>query len=206
MPLAARAARGALVAPAALLLLLPAGVLPPRRSRAPLPSAAPSAAPVSGAMADLDYLRGRSLMVPVDGIRPAQVPDSYDARRGRGRRHNALDILAPRGTPVLAADAGRILKIRENDAGGRTIYAVDEEERFVYYYAHLDRYHSHLREGDAIEQGEVIGYVGTTGNAPENTPHLHFQVMRYEDKRRWWDGTPVNPHIFLVREGRRARE
>lgn len=205
VPLAARAARGALAAPA-LLLLLSACVLPPRRSRAPLPAPTPDAAPARGAMADLDYLRSRSLMVPVDGIRPAQVPDSYDARRGRGRRHNALDILAPRGTPVLAADAGRILRLGENDAGGLTIYAVDEKERFVYYYAHLDRYHSHLREGDAIEQGEVIGYVGTTGNAPENIPHLHFQIMRFEDKRRWWDGTPVNPHIFLVREGRRARE
>jgi murein DD-endopeptidase MepM/ murein hydrolase activator NlpD len=159
-----------------------------------------------GAMADLDYLRSRRLMVPVEGIGPAQVPDSYAAGRGGGRRHNAIDILAPRGTPVVAADAGRILKLRENAAGGITIYVVDPAARFVYYYAHLDRYRDRLREGAEVEQGELLGYVGTSGNAPKNTPHLHFQVMRYDDPKRWWDGTPINPHDFLVREGRRARE
>jgi murein DD-endopeptidase MepM/ murein hydrolase activator NlpD len=207
VPLAARAARGALAAPAAVLLLLAVACVVPRRTREPV-HASTAAAPARprSALGDLDYLRTRRLMVPVDGISPSQVPDSYDARRGGGRRHNALDILAPRGTPVLAADAGRILRLSENSAGGLTIYAVDAEERFVYYYAHLDRYRARLREGEAIEQGDVIGYVGTTGNAPRNTPHLHFQVMRYEDKRRWWDGTPVNPHLFLALEGRRARE
>jgi murein DD-endopeptidase MepM/ murein hydrolase activator NlpD len=194
-----------LAAPA-LLLLVAAACAPPRRPMRPAPVGSPSAAPVSarGAMADLDYLRARRLMVPVDGIRPADVPDSYAARRGGGRRHNALDILAPRGTAVVAAADGRVLKLRENAAGGLTIYAVDEEERFVFYYAHLDRYRGGLREGDAIAQGEVLGYVGTSGNAPTDTPHLHFQVMRYEDRKRWWDGTPVNPHDFLVLEGRRT--
>jgi murein DD-endopeptidase MepM/ murein hydrolase activator NlpD len=171
---------------------------------APVGARTTASAPARDVMADLEYLRARRLMVPVDGIRPADVRDSYDARRGGGRRHNALDILAPRGTAVLAAADGRILKIRENDAGGLTVYAVDGEERFVFYYAHLDRYRDGLREGDDVVQGEVLGYVGTSGNAPKNTPHLHFQIMRYEDRTRWWDGTPVNPHDFLVLEGRRA--
>jgi murein DD-endopeptidase MepM/ murein hydrolase activator NlpD len=198
--------RGARATCAALVLLAACAV--PRRPMRPVPAAAPAASSTSprGAMADLDYLRGRRLMVPVDGVRPDDVPDSFDARRGGGRRHNALDILAPRGTPVLAAADGRVLRIRENAAGGRTIYAVDDEERFVYYYAHLERYRDGLREGDGIVQGEVLGYVGTTGNAPKDTPHLHFQIMRYEDRKRWWDGTPVNPRDFLVQEGRRARE
>jgi peptidoglycan LD-endopeptidase LytH len=195
-----------LAAPAVVVLLLAAACTPPRRPMRPAPVGAPSASPTAArsAMADLDYLRTRRLMVPVDGIHPADVPDSYAARRGGGRRHNALDILAPRGTAVLAAADGRILKIRENSAGGLTIYAVDGEERFVFYYAHLDRYRDGLREGDEVAQGEVLGYVGTSGNAPKDTPHLHFQVMRYEDRKRWWDGTPVNPHDFLVLEGRRV--
>ena len=103
----------------------------------------------------------RELMVPVSGIRPTQVPDTYTSPRTGGREHRALDILAPRGTPVLAADYGRVLRMRTNPAGGITIYEVDAGNRFVYYYAHLDHYASTLSEGKDVAKGEIIGYVGT---------------------------------------------
>jgi murein DD-endopeptidase MepM/ murein hydrolase activator NlpD len=150
---------------------------------------------------DLDYLRTRALMVPVQGVRAERVPDSFDARRGSARRHNAVDIMAPRGTPVLAADSGRVYKLRTNAAGGITVYALDPESRFVYYYAHLERYREGLAEGAALAKGELIGYVGTTGNAPPNRPHLHFQVMRLTSERRYWDGVPVNPKPFFALDG-----
>lgn len=151
---------------------------------------------------DADYLRSRRLMVPVDGVSPSQVPNNFAARRGT-RRHNALDIMAPRGTPVLAADDGRVLSIRTNNAGGRIIYLVDARERMIHYYAHLDGYRRGLREGARVAKGEVLGYVGTSGNAPNNVPHLHFQVMRYDDPARYWEGRPVNPHGLFAEEGRR---
>ncbi len=139
-------------------------------------------------------------MVPVAGIRSDQLRDNYNAPRG-ARIHAALDILASRGTPVLSADDGRIFRLRTNAAGGITIYAVDADEQFVYYYAHLDGYRRGLREGMPVRRGEVIGYVGTTGNAPPNVPHLHFQVMKMGAGRRWWDGEPINPHPFLILDG-----
>lgn len=145
-------------------------------------------------------LVAKSLIVPVKGVDPALVRDSYSASRG-ARTHNALDIMAPRGTPVLAADHGLILRLSTNPAGGITIYQIDDAQSLVYYYAHLERYHDGLREGMRVQQGDVIGYVGTTGNAPKNLPHLHFQVMRFR-KDRYWEGEPVNPHPYLVRQGR----
>lgn len=178
----------------------------PRRGRGDserLPSLA-TAAGYGGAVAesDLGYLRERELMVPVAGIRPERVPDSFDDARGATRRHNAVDILAPRGTPVLSADDGRVLKLRTNAAGGITVYAVDPTERFVYYYAHLDHYRDGLAEGAPLAKGEVIGYVGTTGNAPPDTPHLHFQVMLMSADRKYWTGVPVDPKPFLALDGR----
>lgn len=145
-------------------------------------------------------LREKRLMVPVAGVAPARIPDSFTARRGT-RIHSALDIMAPRGTPVLSADGGRVFKLRSNALGGITIYALDPTERFVYYYAHLDRYADGLAEGQRLQPGDVIGYVGTTGNAPPNVPHLHFQVLLYRGNGRWWDGDPLNPHPFLARPG-----
>ncbi|NUQ13063.1 MAG: M23 family metallopeptidase [Gemmatimonadaceae bacterium] len=147
-------------------------------------------------------LAAKGLIVPVEGVAPARVRDSYTASRG-GRTHDAVDIMAPRGTPVLAADSGSILKLRRNDAGGLTIYQLDHASQFVYYYAHLDRYQEGLAEGQRLRQGQVIGYVGTTGNAPKDAPHLHFQVMLYRGNGQYWGGEPVNPHPFFTRPGRR---
>ena len=115
---------------------------------------------------DLDYLRSRRLLVPVAGVRVANIPDSFDDARDGGRRHHAVDILAPRGTPVRAADDGRVLKLRSGGAGGIALYATDPSGRFVYYYAHLDRYRDRLVEGMRLSRGDVVGYVGSTGNAP----------------------------------------
>jgi murein DD-endopeptidase MepM/ murein hydrolase activator NlpD len=163
----------------------------------------PPAAPLS--LSDEEYLHTRALMVPVDGIAPERVPDTYwQSRDGGARTHQAVDILAKRGTPVLSADSGTILRLARSTLGGITIYATDPERRFVFYYAHLDRYADGLKEGQPIAQGEVIGYVGTTGNAPKNTPHLHFQVMRYVDARAFWNGPPLDPRPFLAQMGMRG--
>jgi murein DD-endopeptidase MepM/ murein hydrolase activator NlpD len=142
-------------------------------------------------------------MVPVHGVRVRDVPDSYLARRDGNRTHNATDILAPRGTPVVSSDAGRVIHLARNAAGGITIYATDASERFIFYYAHLDRYHEGLAEGMKLAKGQIIGYVGTTGNAPASTPHLHFQAMRARDVRRWWEGDPFDVRPYLVEDGQR---
>jgi murein DD-endopeptidase MepM/ murein hydrolase activator NlpD len=141
-------------------------------------------------------------MVPVDGISADRLVDSYHAQRdGGARRHFAIDISAQRGTPVLAADDGTILRMGFNSLGGLTIYQVDPGRRFVYYYAHLDRYASSLRDGSTISRGDVIGYVGSTGNASPDAPHLHFQVMLYRD--RYWEGESVNPFGTFGLPGKR---
>jgi murein DD-endopeptidase MepM/ murein hydrolase activator NlpD len=154
--------------------------------------------------ADLDALWARQLMVPVDGVVPAAVRNDYEARRGN-RLHLALDLLAPRGTPVLAADDGVVGRLGTTPVGGNIIYATDPDQRFVYYYAHLDRHARGLAVGDRVRKGQVIGYVGTTGNAPANTPHLHFQVMTRGAGRAWWDGPPINPYPYLVEAGAAIR-
>jgi peptidoglycan LD-endopeptidase LytH len=144
-------------------------------------------------------------MVPVDGIAVARVSDSFDARRvdgaGAPRAHLALDIMAPRGTAVVAADDAVVGRLSSNTLGGITIYLRDLADRFVHYYAHLDRYRDGLAVGDTVRQGTTLGYVGTTGNAPRDVPHLHWQVMLRGADRRWWDGIPLNPWHFLVLDG-----
>ncbi len=162
--------------------------------------------PRTSAVDDATYLRGRALMVPVLGVTASSLHDSFLDRRGSSRTHHAVDILAARGTPVLAADDGRVLRMRTNALGGITVYALDAGERFVYYYAHLERYAATLSEGKIVSKGEVIGYVGTTGDAPRNLPHLHFQLMKRPDSARWWDGTPIDPLPFLMLPGARRAE
>ena len=159
------------------------------------PAATPSLTPEAA-------LAAKGLIIPVEGVDPSRVRDSYTASRG-GRTHDAVDIMAPRGTPVVAADGGTILKLRQNDAGGITIYQLDASERFVYYYAHLDRYQDGLTEGLTIRQGDVLGFVGTSGNAPKDTPHLHFQVMVYRGRGQYWGGDPINPHPYFTSPNRR---
>jgi murein DD-endopeptidase MepM/ murein hydrolase activator NlpD len=161
-----------------------------------------AALPPEAALTPEAALAAKSLIIPVEGVDASRVRDSYTAARG-GRTHDAVDIMAPRGTAVIAADAGTILRLRNNEAGGITIYQLDPEERFVYYYAHLDRYQDGLAEGMTIRQGDVLGFVGTTGNAPKNLPHLHFQVMLYRGRGQYWGGEPINPHPFFTRSNRK---
>jgi murein DD-endopeptidase MepM/ murein hydrolase activator NlpD len=145
---------------------------------------------------DLAFLRARKLIVPVQGIAAATIPPSFDDMRG-ARRHNAIDILAPRGTPVLAADDGTVAKIDTSDGGGLSLYLAGPRERFIYYYAHLDSYRRGIAEGMRVQKGDTLGFVGTTGNAPPNTPHLHFAIALADEDNRWWKGTPLDPLPLL---------
>ena len=122
--------------------------------------------------------------------------DTYGARRGSGA-HEAIDIAAPRGTPVVASADGRIVKLFRSVPGGLTIYQFDPDARYALYYAHLDDYAHGLREGRPVKRGEVIGFVGTTGNAPSEAPHLHFAIFRLGPEKWWWKGTPINPFSWL---------
>ena len=191
---------------AALSLVSFSACLPVPVRTEPTPETPPSASATTptreiATLAPEAALAAKGLIIPVEGVDPSRVRDSYTAARG-GRTHDAVDIMAPRGTPVIAADAGTIVRLRQNDAGGITIYQLDPDERFVYYYAHLDRYEQGLVEGMSIRKGDVLGFVGTTGNASKDTPHLHFQVMLYRGRGQYWGGDPINPHPFLTRAGR----
>lgn len=150
---------------------------------------------------DIDRLRNRVLAVPVLGKYPADVANSFLDGRSGGRQHNAADVMAPRGTLVLSADDGVIRRLSRNALGGITIYATDPDERFAYYYAHLDGYAPELHVHQRVRRGDVLGYVGSTGNAPASAPHLHFQIMRLLDRDRLWDGVPIDPKPFLQLPG-----
>ena len=131
------------------------------------------------------------LRVPIDGDDIESFKGGFAERRGGDRPHEAVDILAPRNTPVHAVEDGTIAKLFTSKAGGLTIYQFDPSGRLCYYYAHLERYADGLKDGQAVSQGDVIGYVGTTGNAPPNTPHLHFAVFELNADKHWWQGRPV---------------
>lgn len=123
--------------------------------------------------------------------------DTYDERRGF-KKHEALDLMAPRGTPVMAMDDGQVMKLFTSVPGGLTLYQLDPTRRYIYYYAHLDAYAPGLKEGAAVRRGEVIGYVGSTGNANADAPHLHFTILRLGPEKQWWKGEPVNPYPYLM--------
>jgi len=138
----------------------------------------------------------RAMITPVAGVGRGAIRDMFNEGRGN-RRHEAIDILAPKGTPVIATDDGVVKKLFTSKPGGLTVYQFDPDQRFCYYYAHLDRYAPGLHEGQVLRRGEVLGYVGITGNAG-NTPHLHFALIRLDKDRRWWKGTYVNPYPYLA--------
>jgi murein DD-endopeptidase MepM/ murein hydrolase activator NlpD len=165
----------------------------------PGPAAPPPAAARTDAVAtsDLAVLRRRTLAVPVAGVAVGDLRDSFDEPR-RGHLHRAIDIMAARGTSVIAADAGTVVRLATSPAGGRTIYQLDPTESYCYYYAHLDGYARGLREGRSVRRGETIGYVGSTGNARRDAPHLHFAVSRLGPQRQCGGGTPINPYRIWV--------
>ncbi len=143
-------------------------------------------------------LRDRDLELPVVEIVRGDLRDDYDDPRPGGRTHEALDILAPRGTPVVAVEDGTIASLDPSQGGGGiVVYQYDPSGEFAYYYAHLEGYADGLKEGQAIERGEILGYVGTSGNAPPDVPHLHFAIYKTVAGYRWWTGIPVNPFSVL---------
>ena len=137
------------------------------------------------------------MAAPISGLKLTDLKDTfYEVHNGH--RHEAIDILAPRGTPVFAVVSGTIRKLFLSKAGGLTIYEVDDMGVYCYYYAHLDRYEEELREGMRVERGRVIGFVGSTGNADPRTPHLHLAIFLLGPEQKWWKGTPVDPYPGLV--------
>jgi murein DD-endopeptidase MepM/ murein hydrolase activator NlpD len=138
-----------------------------------------------------------NLIIPVAGVRPDQLLDTFDDARSEGRVHDAIDIMAAAETPVLAAADGRILKLSNSDRGGTTIYQLNANQELVFYYAHLSRYADSLAEGNTVKQGEIIAYVGDTGNAGPGNYHLHFSIAAVSDPKRYWEGTNINPYPLL---------
>lgn len=139
-----------------------------------------------------------ALLLPVQGVAVRDLRDTYgDGRDGNQRGHEAIDIMAPRGTPVLAVDDGQIVKLFLSKPGGMTVYQFDPSGQFAYYYAHLDRYAEGLAEGQTVRRGSVIGYVGSSGNASPDAPHLHFALFKLGPEKQWWKGEPLNPFAYL---------
>ena len=141
--------------------------------------------------------RTESLIIPVAGVRPDQLTDTFTASRAEGRTHDAIDIMAPADTPVLAAANGQIQKLFQSERGGTTIYQLSADQKMIFYYAHLARYADGLTEGKQVRQGEVIAYVGDTGNAGPGNYHLHFSIAIVSDPKRYWEGTNINPYPLL---------
>lgn len=168
------------------------------------PSATSESSPAAAPSADIprpqstpDLAIQGELIIPVAGVRADQLIDTFSAARGEGRVHDAIDIMAPKGTPVLAAAAGKILKLFQSQAGGTTIYQLSSDQKFIYYYAHLDRYADGLSEGRLVTQGETIAYVGDTGNAGAGNYHLHFSIAITTDPKHWSEGVNINPYPLL---------
>jgi len=159
----------------------------PTTGTAALPAPIPSS---------VESVEDRGLEIPVHGVDDDDLYDSFSDTRG-ARRHEAIDIMASRGTPVIAVEEGTIQRLFTSEAGGLTIYQFDPSAVYCYYYAHLDSYARHIREGMTVKKGDVIGYVGSTGNASKNAPHLHFAIFRLTSEKQWWKGEAINPYPIL---------
>jgi murein DD-endopeptidase MepM/ murein hydrolase activator NlpD len=177
--------------------LLPAIDLPPTSPVAvgtPLP---PDPTPTPEPANPANFVGQVNLIIPVAGVRPDQLIDTFDDARSEGRVHDAIDIPAAAETPVIAAATGKILKLFQSERGGTTIYQLNANGDLVFYYAHLSRYADGLAEGDIVNQGQVIAYVGDTGNAGPGNYHLHFSIATVSDPKRYWEGTNINPYPLL---------
>ena len=194
----APAAAGTTIAPGSLP---PAPVVPTDLSEADLPlRPVQTAAEVAttASVASTAAASSNKLLIPVEGMKLAQLSDNFDQPRGTERHHEALDIMAPKGTKVLAVADGKVVKLFDSKAGGLTVYQFDPSEKLAYYYAHLDKYADGLKEGAPVKRGDLIGYVGVTGNAAPNAPHLHFAVFELTPEKQWWKGTPLNPFPMMA--------
>jgi peptidoglycan LD-endopeptidase LytH len=194
-------------APAAAPPAAPQASAPPQAANAAvplppgeLPEVVPPA-PVSPAPASVDMNVKPTLgplLVPVAGVSAKELTDTFNQARGSERRHEALDIMAAKGTPVLAAADGKVVKLFNSKQGGLTVYQFDPSEKYAYYYAHLDSYAPDLKEGQQLRRGQMVGYVGVTGNSDPNAPHLHFAIFELNADKKWWEGTPVNPYPYMA--------
>jgi murein DD-endopeptidase MepM/ murein hydrolase activator NlpD len=166
------------------------------RPAPPPPHKEPAATATIGEDAAVEALQDKNLLMPVDGVDRDDLHQSFAESRN-GRAHEAIDILAPRNTPVRAVTDGHIAKLFTSNRGGLTVYQFDSDERYCYYYAHLEQYAEGLTEGARVRRGQIIGYVGTSGNAPPNTPHLHFAIFALGPEKKWWEGSPLDPYPAL---------
>jgi murein DD-endopeptidase MepM/ murein hydrolase activator NlpD len=167
----------------------------------PSPAADATQTPPSPVSSDA-HATGESsapLLIPVAGVRPEQLQDTYTQSRSEGRTHNAIDIMAARNTPVLAATDGEIIKLFQSERGGITLYQLGTDKRTVYYYAHLERYADGIAEKRFARRGEIIGYVGDSGNAGRDNCHLHFSIWLVNDPKHFWDGENINPYPLLTK-------
>lgn len=171
--------------PAASVAALPGVTVPPIKD-------VPMTSGVEPMPADAD-----GLGMPVAGVLSSQLSDTYGQARGSERQHEALDIMAARGTEVRAVADGKLVKLFTSKPGGLTVYQFDAREKYAYYYAHLDRYAPEVKEGQALKRGDLVGYVGSTGNADPAAPHLHFAIFELNAEKQWWKGTPLNPYPYL---------
>lgn len=165
----------------------------------PLPPASPSVDAVAAPAAS-PAASPAGLMIPVQGKAPSELSDTFTDARSGGRVHDAIDIMAARGTPVVAVQDGDVVKLFTSALGGTTLYQFDGSRTHAYYYAHLDRYAPGIAEGSHLTRGQVLGYVGSTGNASPDAPHLHFAVMVLGPDKRWWQGDAINPYPLLTKQ------
>ena len=196
----ARTASVPLAMPVASLASAPAQAAPVEAATVPVAtvavgsSASPVAVPAPADMAELPPSAVSGLLIPVVGVKPSDLTDTFTQARGTGRVHDAIDIMAARGTPVVAANDGHVVKLFTSKPGGLTVYEFDPGNRVIYYYAHLDGYAPGLAEGQILHRGDPVGFVGSTGNASADAPHLHFEVEILGPEKQWWHATSINPY------------
>ena len=183
-------------------VVAPVPMQPPHETSASpvhTPPAVATSAPVAAASPyPVQPATPNALLIPVAGVRAAQLTDTFNDSRDGTRRHEALDIMAARGTPVLAASDGTVAKLFTSVPGGLTIYEFDPTSTYAYYYAHLDHYAAGLTEGKVLKRGDLIAYVGSTGNASADAPHLHFAIFALGPEKQWWKGTAIDPYPLLA--------
>lgn len=190
------AAEAAMAAPSAAPAVAAPAVAASSPSTEVMPAANTPAAPASAASPEAAN-SGSGLLIPVQGISSGQLQDTFTDARSEGRVHDAIDILAPTGTPIIAVADGTVEKLFNSERGGLTVYQFDPNGTYCYYYAHLERYADGLAEKQSIKRGQVIGYVGSTGNADPAAPHLHFEIHRLGPEKQWWKGEVLNPYPVL---------
>ena len=186
----------------------PQAAADPQLRPSPFPTPEPETTPVPlpeetiPAISSTPVQVGSGLIMPVQGVRPDQLIDTFTQSRSEGRVHNAIDIPAPAGTPVLAVADGEIVKFHDSVQGGTTIYEISQDKKYFFYYAHLQRRADGIAEKQFVKAGTVIGYVGDTGNAGAGNTHLHFSISAVTDPNRFWDGISINPYQVLRGEAK----